>query len=128
MYADEALTSPEEISDEVAGKLLQEYERECQGRLSRDNKSELKCKEKGDMVLVSRSGESGSTSPGKGGNSHWLPIFSDSGYPLATFFYFICNTMYLSMYTIKFRLFPIVKVGRGRARVMSEDYMLSSCW
>ena len=66
MYADEALTSPEEISDEVAGKLLQEYEKECQGRLSSDDKGELKCKEKGDMVLVSRSGESGSTSPGKG--------------------------------------------------------------
>lgn len=63
---DETLTSPEEIPEEVQSKLLAEYEKECQGRLSNDDKGELKCKEKGDMVLVSRSGESGSTSPGKG--------------------------------------------------------------
>ena len=65
MSIDETLTSPEEIPEEVQSKLLAEYEKECQGRLSED-KSELKCKEKGDMVLVSRSGESGSTSPAKG--------------------------------------------------------------
>ncbi|XP_059353508.1 BSD domain-containing protein 1-B-like isoform X2 [Daphnia carinata] len=62
---DEILTSPEEIPEEVQSKLLAEYEKECQGRLASEDKGELKCKEKGDMVLVSRSGESGSTSPGK---------------------------------------------------------------
>lgn len=63
---DETLTSPEEIPEEVQSKLLAEYEKECQTRLVNDEKGELKCKEKGDMVLVSRSGESGSTSPGRG--------------------------------------------------------------
>jgi hypothetical protein len=65
-FVDEALTTPEEIPEELQSKLLAEYEKECQVRLSSDDKGELKCKEKGDMVLVSRSGESGSTSPGKG--------------------------------------------------------------
>lgn len=67
IFLDEALiTTPEEIPEELQSKLLAEYEKECQVRLSSDDKGELKCKEKGDMVLVSRSGESGSTSPGKG--------------------------------------------------------------
>ena len=50
--------------------MLADYEKECQSRLvagGDEAKGSLKCKEKGDMVLVSRSGElSGSTSPGKG--------------------------------------------------------------
>lgn len=65
MISDETLTSPEEIPEEIQSKLLAEYEKECKTRLG-DEKGELKCKEKGDMVLVTRSGESGSTSPGKG--------------------------------------------------------------
>lgn len=66
IFVDEVLTTPDEIPEEIQSKLLSDYEKECQVRLSSDDKSELKCKEKGDMVLVSRSGESGSTSPGKG--------------------------------------------------------------
>ena len=65
--ADETLATPEEIPEDVQKKLLADYEKECQSRLAAgDEKGSLKCKEKGDMVLVSRSGDSGSTSPGKG--------------------------------------------------------------
>ena len=51
---------------------------------------------------------------------HWLPMDAtlatyDTGY----LFHFLCNTMYSSKHTIKFRLFPIGTVGTGR--VMSED-------
>lgn len=66
---DEALTSPEEIPEDLQSQLLADYEKECKSRLSGEEKDQLKCKEKGDMVLVSRSGESGSTSPGKGTSS-----------------------------------------------------------
>ncbi len=63
---DEVLTSPEEIPEDLQSQLLADYEKECKNRLTGDEKEQLKCKEKGDMVLVSRSGDSGSTSPGKG--------------------------------------------------------------
>ena len=69
-FADESLTTPEEIPEDLQSQLLADYEKECQSRLAGEEKDRLKCKEKGDMVLVSRSGDSGSTSPGKGIQSH----------------------------------------------------------
>ena len=50
---------------------------------------------------------------------HWLPmtLATHVGY----LFHFLCNIMYSSKHTIKFRLFPTVTVGTGRARIMSED-------
>lgn len=63
---DEVLSTPEEIPEDLQSQLLADYEKECKNRLTGDEKEQLKCKEKGDMVLVSRSGDSGSTSPGKG--------------------------------------------------------------
>lgn len=67
---DEVLTSPEEIPEDLQSQLLADYEKECKNRLTGDEKEQLKCKEKGDMVLVSRSGDSGSTSPGKADSSN----------------------------------------------------------
>ena len=56
-----------DIPDDVAAKLLSDYEKEVEGRVAAAAAAAgLRCKEKDDMVLVSRAGESGRTSPGKG--------------------------------------------------------------
>ena len=55
---------PNEIPEDVASQLLADYEKECEGRGQK--RGSLRCKEKDDMVVVSRAGESGRTSPGKG--------------------------------------------------------------
>ena len=54
----------DEIPEDVASQLLADYEKECEGRGQK--RGSLRCKEKDDMVVVSRAGESGRTSPGKG--------------------------------------------------------------
>lgn len=63
------MTPPDEIPEDLQHKLLADYEKECQGRSVGDDKQSLKCKEKDDMVVVSRTGDSGTTSPGKGTSS-----------------------------------------------------------
>jgi len=62
---DETLKTADEIPEEVQSQLLAEYEKECEGRVPTVKKGTLKCKEKDDMVVVTMSGDSGSTSPSK---------------------------------------------------------------
>merc|ERR1711911_173271 len=61
---DDMLKTVDEIPEEVQSQLLADYEKECEGRVPTVKKGTLKCKEK-DMVLVTMSGDSGSTSPSK---------------------------------------------------------------
>jgi len=72
--ADVLVKTPDDIPEEVQSKLLAEYEKECEGRVAPANtgrKGSLKCKEKGDMVLVTMSGDSGSTSPRSSNEEEW---------------------------------------------------------
>jgi len=62
---DDMLKTVDEIPEEVQSQLLADYEKECEGRVPTVKKGTLKCKEKDDMVLVTMSGDSGSTSPSK---------------------------------------------------------------
>jgi len=77
------LKTVDEIPEEVQSQLLADYEKECEGRVPTVKKGTLKCKEKDDMVLVTMSGDSGSTSPSKGTLLHNLSLDSENFIMLA---------------------------------------------